>query len=789
MPPAGGLTEVRRARAVAVIVAAFLAVPAGGRATEAVARGRLAPEVAVADPLVVPARNEETMPEVAGGDGGFLAVWEDDRHCCSHTIYGTRLDEAGAALDLFGIRISTRDIPSDYDPAVAWNGSEYVVAWESSQAVEVTRVTVGGEVEDSPPLSVGGEDGLASAPDVASTGDGTLIVWRGCVYAGSSCDYGVYGAVLDRDGRLSGPLLLAGGVAEYARPSVAAGRDGYLVTWAIPDGDDRGLYALRVGPNGETSGTPSFVLPGNYADADVAFGADHFMAVWGTDEDEGFDVWGVRLDRDGAPLDPRPVVIAFGRPMQFVPQVSPDEGGGYYVVWQERLRTSGIFGTRITAAGEVVRTNGTRAARMEGGEWDPAVAFDGTVRVVVWRSRQRSRVDVYGVARRPADALPGEARPLATGLNVQSASAAAWNGRVFLVVWEDSRETSWPYDVYAARVTPSGRVLDGAGFKVSSTRTIVFEPSVASDGRDFFVVWEDWRNYDRNGEWTNLYGARVLGDGTVAETGIPISTVRGHQRSVGLVWAGSSYLAAWEDFRDVEDQDAPEGADIYATAVTRAGRVVSPQGRRVAAGPRHQGTPTLTSSDGEALLAWTEGCAAWRDEECKRDVFARRLSPQAESLGRGIPVATRRASESYPAVMAGPSGYHAVWTRSKDGRLALIGKTLSAGARPRVLHRFDREVWGASLDWTGRYGLLSWTEGETPLDGDEYELEVYALRLSADGRPLDSAPITVAAGPDPELHSDVVAGPRGCAAIVFRRHFQSADTGVRSFLRLAGGCS
>jgi hypothetical protein len=322
---------------------------------------------------------------------------------------------------------------------------------------------------------------------------------------------------------------------------------------------------------------------------------------------------------------------------------------------------------------------------------------------------------------------------------------------------------------------------------VSSSPGIVLDPSVASDGRDFFVAWEDWRNHRKGGRRTDLYGARVLADGTVAETGIPISTARDYQQYVRLAWTGGSYLAVWEDLRSGEVGDSSDHADVYATAIARGGTVFSPRGRPVAVGRRNHGAVDVAAAGGGGLVAWTEGCPAWLDEECKRDVFARRLSDRARPLGERIGVATGSPSESYPAVMAGPRGYHVVWTRSREGRLALVGQGLTAGSRPRVLHHFGGEAFGASADWVGPYGLLTWAEGLSDF-GDGDRMDVYALRLAADGRPLDGQPLPVSTDPDPDFAPAVAAGPRGCAAVVFGRHYQSTDRGVRSFLRFLAGC-
>ena len=84
-----------------------------------------------------------------------------------------------------------------------------------------------------------------------------------------------------------------------------------------------------------------------------------------------------------------------------------------------------------------------------------------------------------GFAYTPAH--PGQGQPV-----------AAFDGTNFLVVWEDSR--GGESDIYAARVTPGGVLLDSAGFPVSTARDRQWYADVSFDGANFFVVWWDLRD-------------------------------------------------------------------------------------------------------------------------------------------------------------------------------------------------------------------------------------------------------------------------------------------------------
>ncbi len=87
----------------------------------------------------------------------------------------------------------------------------------------------------------------------------------------------------------------------------------------------------------------------------------------------------------------------------------------------------------------------------------------------------------------------------------------------YLVVWDDAR--AGPADIYGARVTPQGEVLDPGGFPISIASSVQGSPEVAFNGTNYLVVWTD----NRNGT-PDAYGARVSPDGTVLDaSGIPIT--------------------------------------------------------------------------------------------------------------------------------------------------------------------------------------------------------------------------------------------------------------------------
>lgn len=126
--------------------------------------------------------------------------------------------------------------------------------------------------------------------------------------------------------------------------------------------------------------------------------------------------------------------------------------------------------------------------------------------------------------------------------------AVAANGELYLVVWADERESRQnESDIFGARVTADGRVLDPNGIRICSLSGIQSYPAVASDGRDFLVVWQDDR--DERSTESDIYGARVTVQGVVLDpNGFRISGAIHPQYAPSVAFNGRHYLVAWLGF-------------------------------------------------------------------------------------------------------------------------------------------------------------------------------------------------------------------------------------------------
>lgn len=156
--------------------------------------------------------------------------------------------------------------------------------------------------------------------------------------------------------------------------------------------------------------------------------------------------------------------------------------------------------------------------------YTPAVAYGKDVFLVVWKSGHLAegdlreglkfdtqivgcRIDKNG---RMLDSAPFV---IANAADLREHPQISFSGNVFLVVWQDLKNGK-DWDVYGARVTPEGKVLDAAGIAIAALPHSQALPAVAWDGKNFLVVWQDFRS----GSHYEIFGTRVSVDGKVSES-------------------------------------------------------------------------------------------------------------------------------------------------------------------------------------------------------------------------------------------------------------------------------
>ena len=121
--------------------------------------------------------------------------------------------------------------------------------------------------------------------------------------------------------------------------------------------------------------------------------------------------------------------------------------------------------------------------------------------------------------------------------NDQQSPSIAFDGTSHLVAWADQRP-GFDYDIYAGRIGPNGRKLDGSGIAIATAPGNQLEPAVAFDGTNYLVVWQHLPTETANDDRSDIFGARVTWPGRCS---IPRGSPSPRQRTTRAVrWLPST---------------------------------------------------------------------------------------------------------------------------------------------------------------------------------------------------------------------------------------------------------
>jgi len=559
----------------------------------------LTPEFGMDNPTTGPSLQGYAAAGAFDGTNTFV-VWEDARQG-NHRIYGTRVDQAGKVLDPMGIALGTATA-AEAAPSVAYGAGVFLVAWEqgtgSDVRVYVARVSTAGAVLDAAGIAVatGGFDEQYD-PAVAFDGTNFLVTYSVGLSAGgqiAAVRIGPSGNRLDTTAitvsRITSPYAEAQGT-----PAVAFDGTNYLVVWQDDRGDWWDIYGNRVTPGGMVLDGNGFAVDATPVSGQntpqIAFDGTNYLVTWsdwpggGSRESSVFG----RLVSPAAVVNPTRIAIATAAGEQSSPTLAW-AGDSYLVAWQDvSLSTANRIGaTRVSRDGMVLDPAGLTLAGSSTAPstaYAPALVAGGGQVLLAWSGTniRAARITAAGASRDGADGFALSGAP-----NTQQDPAVAFDGTNYLVVWTDSR-TGGP-NIYGTRVSRQGAILDTAGIRISGATGGQGRPSIAWNGKHYLVVWTAYGlmgarrvapdgslpdtadiafpvpfslNTDvaSNGTDFLIVGAaasvydiqayRVSAAGALLDTAAPrtISAATGDQRDARVVFDGTSYFVAWSDNR------------------------------------------------------------------------------------------------------------------------------------------------------------------------------------------------------------------------------------------------
>jgi hypothetical protein len=588
--------------------------------------------------------------------------------------------------------------------------------------------------------------GIQSSPAVAWDGTNHLVVWED----GRDTYSAIYGARLSAAGAVQDPggIIISASAFSAVNPAVAWDGTNHLVVWeeyrvATQDVDIFGARVSAAGVVQDPGGIAVSTALGTQRDPAVSFDGSNHLVVWEDDRDStNVDIYGARVSAAGAVQDADGIRITTAVGIQSGPAVSWN-GTNHLVVWHDHRsgNDSDVYGARVTPNGVVHDPSGFVIAAAPGYQSWPAVSWDGANHLVVWHNTTSyfdTDANVYG-ARVSAEGVVHGAIAISAAAGNQSYPAVSWDGTNHLVVWADSRNSS-ASDIYAARVSPVGSVLDPGGLAISTAPGLQETPAISWDGANHLVVWQD----SRVGSGTDIYGARVSGAGVVQDgEGVLVSVAPNQQLAPALSWNGTTYLVAWSEYR------AATGWDIYGARLSALGEMEDPAGIAISTFARSQSVPAVSWDGTNHLVVWQDDRKGMGGA-VSDDIYGARVSAAGvvhDPAGFGISVVA--GYQQTPAVSWDGTNHLVLWQQLvPGGSMDVYGARVSAGGvvqDPTAIGiaTTSRNEQAPAASWDGTSHLVVWEEQHNSTGYD-----VYGARVSAAGEVRDPTAfaISTAAG-------------------------------------------
>ncbi|UQA64061.1 hypothetical protein [Polyangium aurulentum] len=321
-------------------------------------------------------------------------------------IVGSRFAAGGAQIDTPPIVISTSG-NTQTDVSIAWNGQNYLVAWEDDRDyvagrpmdIVATRVSPAGQALDTSGLPMATGPLEQRDPRVISDGQSTLLVWSAFDLQSGALEEqdSLRAARVNGQGVLIDNPPLQLGSYQLVAGTQFAGNTLLVLQYAFG-----GLFSaripFRINAQGNVVALPG-ELPWGFSGALASDGVKS-LYVWGADMGgNGFGdptiLRASRLDANATMLDPAFITIA--NQNELLCGISAAFGGGVYLVtWRAfdlATKVTRERAARVTPDGMVLDSqglmldahpdpNGFNGCRFSRWDQRPAVAFDGSHFVV-----------------------------------------------------------------------------------------------------------------------------------------------------------------------------------------------------------------------------------------------------------------------------------------------------------------------------------------------------------------------------------------------------------------------
>jgi hypothetical protein len=499
----------------------------------------------VTEPILRPASLSQSDASVASDGEVVAGAWS---HQGRHVMV-SRFEKDGTPIDATPLLVSSIPFPSyaDLEPTIVWTGQTYLVAWREGPATLRARTF-------SPGGALGPVSTIVSGANlrkirIAASERRILVAVQ---------DQGptpfvpgapvILGAILDPAGNLlseARPLASFDNAFGFA---VAAYSEGFLLLGARVDlegtpagnGYPSSVHAVPVSFDGD-SGAEQLVTEARHAvfNLQAASNGSSVVAIWSSNLGIPGSIFTAHIEPGGT-TSPPPVEVQQGLLNN---QTLTFSGEGYvatigdttpeYVIPQTGI-WSLLLDQRGRAAGPLtlLTTEGLPPLLSSS-----AVAIDGSVMVAM--ETTTGMRDIFGMLLDTSGrALSSAPFWLARSPSLQkSAAAAVAEDGTSLVAWVEERTDERRHVIVAAVLNASGETVQTRVLGEPELRSADEGPAVASNGREFAVVWF---TPDRR-----LRAMLLSPSGEIIEATV-IDLPEVQQRiALDLVWSGGAYVVGF----------------------------------------------------------------------------------------------------------------------------------------------------------------------------------------------------------------------------------------------------
>jgi hypothetical protein len=592
---------------------------------------------------------------------------------------------------------------------VAFGPDLGLVVW-ASHGVRGVRVDRNGALLDSVQIDISGANLHGGQPAVAWSGQNFLVAWAG--YDEAAC------AIVEPDGRVTSRAVFPDSDVDRSGAEVAFDGTNFLATW-ISAPPTLGLTAFfsRVSPQGVVlDSPPRMVAPlaaGRQEDVALCFHADRYLAAWSDWDTIGLS--GNFIFPDGSIADSAGFHIRRGGIAQD-PALTHNRNH-FIISWYDGWRRVRV--ARVSDSGAVLDTGGVLIDSFS----SPSTALVSTGDTTLLLFRRDSVWD--------GDSLTLVALRLDTALNHLDAEpvklsapgyagygyaaedpAAALCGNDYFIAWSQPISGFPVEDCYQAlcrRMNRNGELLDSTPVILSYEAATQCYPDLASDGENFLAVWNDIRR-DPVLPVYSVYGSRFAADGTLLDSAPIWLGSSDYRKQPAVAFGGGYYLSAWYYDRG-----------ISARRVTPAGVILDSVPLRMPGPDEARGFPNVAFGDSIFLVVWPTWSA----------IHGCRVTPSGALLDTApLQLAvTQTAEPEYPRVAFDGVNF-LVARHDGDG----VHRCLRVGTNGVILDTAD-----ITLDEHGWYAAPELAYGDgVYLVVDNWNSKCW--RVSPSGTLLDSVP-------------------------------------------------